>query len=166
MAEKDEPSLELPAFSLKRRERDAPVVVEEVAVRPPRAPRRHLPAPLAAGVAGLVVGVVAVGLVWAAGQGLCETMSGTTSCGGGPGLLLLVLVVVVLALLGAALLRGLAVDHPGSTSTLAVGVAVVVTLLLFADVLLERSGAALVVATTLAAFVAAQALTAASGGGD
>ena len=166
MVEKDEPSLELPSFR-RRRKATAPTLVDEVAQRPSRAApganvRLHLPRPLAAVITGLVVGVVAVGLVWAS-QEACEAWRGTSSCGGGPGLLLLVLVVVVLTILGGALLRAFAVDRAGSTSTLAVGIAVVVTLLVFADALLERSGVVFVVATTLVAFVVAQAVTAAAG---
>jgi hypothetical protein len=168
MAEKDEPSLELPSFSLRRKRQPAdvaherPPVVEEVAQRPSRDLR--VPALPAAALTGLAVGLAAIGLV-RVGQSACEATSGTSSCGGGPGLLVLVVIVVGLTVLGAGLLRVLGVPHPGSTSTLAVGLATVVTLLLFADVLLERSGAVFAALTVLVAYVVAQAVTAASSDG-
>jgi hypothetical protein len=89
-------------------------------------------------------------------------MSGTSSCGGGPGLLLLLVVVVTLTLLGAALLGVLGVEHAGSTSTLAVCLATVVTLVLFIGMLGERRGALVVVLTSVVAYTAARAVTVAA----
>jgi hypothetical protein len=89
-------------------------------------------------------------------------MSSTSSCGGGPGLLVLVVIVVLLAGVGAGLLRVLGVPHPGSTSTLAVGLATVVTLLLWVDALFEVSGAVLAALTVVVAYVVAQAVTSAA----
>ncbi len=160
MAEKDEPSLELPSLRLRRRSRPAP---SDPTSSAPLSRRLELPASLGAALTGLLVGAAAVGLV-RAGQSACEAMSGTSSCGGGPGLLVLVVIVVLLAGVGAGLLRVLGVPHPGSTSTLAVGLATVVTLLLWVDALFEVSGAVLAALTVVVAYVVAQAVTSASDG--
>ena len=187
MADKDEHSLELPSFRLRRRREsppdqseaqsvdDATTMVHELPPSPvaergpavedpaqPRARSLRLPTQLAAAVTGLAVGVAAVGLVWV-GQRGCEAMSGTSSCGRGPGLLVLLVVVVALTLLGAALLRVLGADHAGSTSTLAVGIATVLTLLVFADALFEVRGAVFVALTVVVAYAVAHAVTSAAG---
>jgi hypothetical protein len=180
MAEKHEPSLELPSLRWRRSpattmaEAQRGQAADEVGQGPatvrrapaPTAPARRqvrLPAPLAAAVTGLLVGLAAVGLV-RAGQAACERLSGTSACGGGLGLLVLAAIVVMLTLLGAALLRALGVARAGSTSTLAVALATVACLLLFADVLLDRSGAVVVVLVGLTAYAVAQGVTAAAAG--
>jgi hypothetical protein len=127
----DGPPLEMPSLSLRRRRKAAGV--SEAAPQPtPGRGRRHLPTTSvsglpAAAVTGVVVGGLAVLLAWLAGVG-CETVRGTSACGGGPGLLILVVVVAVLAWAGSLLLRLLGVPHAGSTSVLAVGVLAVLVL--------------------------------------
>ena len=145
--ERGGPSLELPSF--RRGARPA---------KPRRATRIPGPTgPVAAGLTGLAVGLAGVGLTWLLQRG-CEQVSGTSSCGN-PGLLLLLGLVVALGLLGAALLRAFGVRHPGSTSTLAVALLTVVTLLFLGDELLARSMVVVVPLLAMAAFVVAQVVT-------
>ncbi|NYD43647.1 hypothetical protein [Nocardioides panaciterrulae] len=111
-------------------------LAEKPAAAPRRAmrPRRRLGGMPAAVLTGVVVGLVTVGLTWAAQRG-CEAVRGTSSCGGGPGFLLLLAITVAMVFLGAALLRLSSVPDPGSTSFLAVGLLAVVTLLFFIGVI-------------------------------
>ncbi|WP_310529360.1 hypothetical protein [Nocardioides sp.] len=123
----------------------APVITSEPAIAPdlgadatdPRPKREFsLPAlaPLrAALVVGAVIGLLAVILTFASLK-LCELVRGTDSCGG-PGLLLLVATLVILTYVGGWLLRGFAIDDPGSTSFLAVGLLAVIAMLFFLDVI-------------------------------
>jgi hypothetical protein len=153
----DGPSLEMPAFSLRRRKPAAepapePGPVEHVeptrAVTPAveaepapetdpeepvrrREPRRlptvALPGLTAAAVTGVAIGVLAVLLAWLAGAG-CSAVRGTSSCGGAAGLPLLLAGLVLLAWVGSLLLRALGVADAGSTSVLAVGIMAVLVM--------------------------------------
>lgn len=103
--------------------------------------RRRLPVPAlsrlpAAAVTGLVVGALAVLLVWLAATG-CSAVRGTSSCGGGPGLLILVGVLVLLAYAGSWLLGRFGVPEAGSTSLLAVGVMAVLVMVFLLESLDE-----------------------------
>jgi hypothetical protein len=89
---------------------------------------------IAAVVTGLVIGLLAVGLVFGSLR-VCEAARGTASCGGGPGLLLLVAVLVLLTYLGSWLLRGFGLRDPGSTSFLAVALLAVAAMLFLIEVL-------------------------------
>ncbi|MDP3893653.1 hypothetical protein [Nocardioides sp.] len=89
----------------------------------------------AAGVTGLVVGLLGVGASYLSLR-LCSVIKGTTSCGG-PGLLLLLAILIVLVIAGGALLRAFGVPDPTSTSFLAVGLLAVIALLFLVEVLLS-----------------------------
>ncbi len=80
----------------------------------------------AAVVTGLVVGVLTVGLTWAA-LGLCDAVKGTSSCGN-PGYLLLVAILIAMVLLGSVLLRAWGIPDATSISFLAVGLLAVFVL--------------------------------------
>lgn len=126
-----EPRVEVPARpAYEPPTADVPVVEEddEPAHLEP-SPRRELPLSglPAAAVTGVVVGGLAVLLAWLAGRG-CETVRGTSSCGGGPGFLILLVVLAVLALAGAWLLARFGVPDAGSTSLLAVGIMAVLVM--------------------------------------
>jgi hypothetical protein len=149
MADKHEPSLELPSFSLRRGKRSGRPGLSAV-------PRR-----VAVAATGVLVGLLAVGATWLELR-LCEVATGTSSCGGGPGLLLLLLAVAALAVAGAGLLRAFGVPAPGSTSVLAVGLMAVPALLFLADVLLARWIVLAIPALAALSFLLAQAVTAAA----
>lgn len=151
----DGPSLEMPAFSLRRRKPAAepgpgpaepaeptravtPVAEPEPAPKTdPEEPVRRreprwlptvaLPGLPAAVVTGVAVGALAVLLAWLAGAG-CSAVRGTSSCGGAAGLPLLLAGLVLLAWVGSLLLRALGVSDAGSTSVLAVGIMAVLVM--------------------------------------
>lgn len=151
----DGPSLEMPAFSLRRRKpaaepgpgpaepaeptravtpvaepEPAPKTDPEEPVRrrePRRLPTVALPGLPAAVVTGVAVGALAVLLAWLAGAG-CSAVRGTSSCGGAAGLPLLLAGLVLLAWVGSLLLRALGVSDAGSTSVLAVGIMAVLVM--------------------------------------
>jgi hypothetical protein len=149
MADKHEPSLELPSFSLR------------LAKRSDRPGHSAVPRRVAVAATGVLVGLLAVGLTWLE-LFFCEVVSGTSSCGGGPGLLLLLLAVAALAVTGTGLLRAFRVPAPGSTSVLAVSLVAVLALLFLADVLLARSMVLVIPALAALAFRVADAVTAAA----
>jgi hypothetical protein len=153
MAEKHEPSLELPSFSLRRGRRSDRPRLSAVARR------------VAVAGTGVLVGLLAVGATWLELR-LCEVVSGTSSCGGGPGLLLLLVAVAALAAAGAGLLRAFGVPRPGGTSALAVGLVAVLALLFLADVLLARWMVLVIPAVAAPAFLLAHAVTAAAASED
>jgi hypothetical protein len=106
------------------------------APKPPRAPRPPLIPGLAAAIlTGAVVGGLTVGLTYLALQG-CEAARGTDSCGG-PGFFILIAIMVLAVVTGGWLLKFFQVTDPGSTSFLAVGLAVVIALLFLIDVIFE-----------------------------
>ena len=85
-----------------------------------------LPAPVAAVLTGLLVGLAGTALTYVSLRG-CEMLQGTESCGA-PGLGLLVVIIVLMMLGGALLLKLLGVADPRGTSFLAVGLMCVVVL--------------------------------------
>ncbi len=137
--------------------------VEEPAVAVP-APAAAAPAPkapraplsidgrVAAGVTGLVVGLLVV-LLTAGSLRLCESVRGVSTCGGGPGFTLLVAVMVAMVLLGGTLLRLARVPDPMSTSFLAVGLTCVLSLLFLVDVLQEWWMVIVIPVMTVATFL-------------
>lgn len=103
---------------------------------PPKEPLRiELPGMVAAVVTGLIIGSLTVGLTWLGLRG-CEAIEGTESCGGA-GFFMLVAILVLMILFGSWLLKTFVVTDPGSTSFLAVGLAVVITLLFLIEVIFE-----------------------------
>jgi hypothetical protein len=171
MAEKDSgqdgPSLELPSLGFKRRKRSATRAAEPTPAEPPaQEPVGPRDAPSvtpvltgypAAAVTGLVVGVLLVGLVWAALQG-CESVRGTSSCGR-PGFVVLIAILALLVIVGRVLLARFRVTDPGSTSLLGVGVVALVVLLLMTDQLFEWWSALVVPAVAAASFALAHWVT-------
>jgi hypothetical protein len=129
--------LESPAVD----EEPAPVAEEPAAAparepRPPRDPLEiHVPGMVAAVITGLVVGGLTVGLTYLGLEG-CDAAQGTESCGG-PGFFILVAILVLMVVTGSWLLKVFAVTDPGSTSFLAVGLAVVIALLFLIEVIFE-----------------------------
>jgi hypothetical protein len=100
----------------------------------PRLPA--LGAMTAAAVTGTLVGLATVLLTSGALRG-CETVRGTATCGGGPGLLLLVVIFLLSTLIGGVLLRAFGVSDPSSTSLLGVGLLAVIALLFLINVLMS-----------------------------
>ncbi len=145
------PSLEMPSFSLRRRQKPAaeddalpPEATPEPEAAPsqrqlgnqpepaPR-PRAELPSLALAGlpaavVTGLVVGGLSLLIAWLAAAG-CDAVRGTSACGGAAGLPILLVGLVLLAWVGGVLLRAWGVADPFSTSILAVGVLAVLVML-------------------------------------
>ena len=158
------PSLKLPGLGRRRKDKaapapgetetdtqpatepeDRPVATEpEPAPAPARrraatrdrtsAPVRRPAGPLAAALAGALVGLAGGVGTYAALAG-CEAARGVSTCGGAPGFFVLLAIVVLMVLLGSALLKVLAVRDPGSTSFLAVGVVTVLSMLFLLDVM-------------------------------
>ena len=85
-----------------------------------------LPAPVAAVLTGLLVGLAGTALTYVSLRG-CEMLKGTESCGA-PGLGLLVVIIVLMMLGGALVLKLLGVSDPRGTSFLAIGLMCVVVL--------------------------------------
>jgi hypothetical protein len=134
---------EAPAPTRVRRER-APRRSQPKASRAARAPRvpkvsaPSLPAItgwVAAAVTGVVIGLLLVGMTAGSLQA-CESVRGTSTCGGS-GVLILILILAALVALGGLLLRVFGVPDPGSTSFLALGMVAVISLLFLLDVLLS-----------------------------
>lgn len=124
----------------------APVVIAQAE----RAPRRPLvvPATLTAALVGLVTGMALLGLMWVGFRG-CDALSGTASCGKGPGLVALVVIFSLTVVVGRVLLGLLKLPEPLMTSFLAVGVTSLVATLLLSG--LFDSAAILVVLPLLSA---------------
>jgi hypothetical protein len=113
---------------------------------------------VAAAAAGLLVGAFLVLATFGGLQG-CESLRGTTSCGGGPGFLLLVLILVLAVGLGALVLRWAQVPSAGSISFLAVALVGVLTVLFLLDSLEEVAGAVVVGVLTIGAYLLAHWVT-------
>jgi hypothetical protein len=135
---------EAPAPTRVRRERAPRRTPQPKASRAARAPRvakvsaPSLPAItgwVAAAVTGVVIGLLLVGMTAGSLQA-CESVRGTSTCGGS-GVLILTLILAVLVALGGLLLRIFGVPDPGSTSFLALGMVAVISLLFLLDVLLS-----------------------------
>jgi hypothetical protein len=125
-----------------------------------RAPRQGpvVPGRVAAAIAGLVAGVMLVGLTRAS-FALCDRIQGTDSCGGG-GFFLLMAILVLTVVVSAVVLRLLGVGEPGSTSFMAVGLTSVVALLFLVDQLFEWWMVVAIPVVSVATFVLSQWVTA------
>jgi hypothetical protein len=108
-------------------------------------------------VTGLVVGLGMVGLTWA-GLQLCETVQGTSSCGG-TGYPLLAAILVLMVVVGTLLLKLGRVAEPGSTSFLAVGLTAVLALLFLVDSLLDTAMIVVIPVISAASYAAAHWVT-------
>jgi hypothetical protein len=170
----DRPSLEMPAFSLRRKRSAAePDPVERDKTEPEpvrrREPRRLPTVALAglpaAAVTGVAVGALAVLLAWLAGAG-CSAVRGTSSCGGAIGLPLLLAGLVLLAWVGTVLLRALGVADAGSTSVLAVGIMAVLVMVFLLGSLDEWWALVAVSLVTAIGYGAAWWVTSSVVGGD
>jgi len=104
-----------------------------------------------AGLTGLVVGAFLV-LAAAGSLRMCESLRGTSSCGGS-GIPLLAAIVLVGWLLGVGLLRWGRVDSPSSISFLAVALVSVLTVLFLLGGLDDWSGVVVVLVLTVAAYL-------------
>jgi hypothetical protein len=138
-----------------------PAASEAATVDDP-APRRRSIGPVNGHVAAAVAGlVVAVFLVAATLGGLqaCQSIRGTTSCGGGPGFFLLLLIVVVAVVIGTAVLRAAQVPSAGSISFLAVALVSVVSVLFLLDILDQSTGGVAVGLVTVASYLLAHWVT-------
>jgi hypothetical protein len=136
------------------------VVVDEVPERAPtrKAKRIRTPGGMVVAVAtGLVVGLGMVGLTWASLK-LCETVQGTSSCGG-TGYPLLAAILVLMVLVGMLLLKLGRVAEPGSTSILAVGLTAVLALLFLVDSLLDTAMIVVIPLISAASYAASHWVT-------
>lgn len=113
----------------------------------------------AAVVTGLLVGVLTVGLTWAA-LGLCDAVKGTSSCGN-PGYLLLVAILIAMVLLGSALLRAWGTPDATSISLLAVGLLAVFVLVFLVSALESWTMILVIPLVTAAAYALSHWVTAA-----
>ena len=185
----DGPSLEMPAFSLRRRKPGsepveavvraepttavAPAVEAEAEPEPDEPVRRRdprrlpsvaLPGLPAAAATGVAIGALAVLLAWLAGAG-CSVVRGTSSCGGAVGLPLLLAGLVLLAWAGS-LLRVLGVTDAGSTSVLAVGIMAVLVMVFLLGSLDEWWALGAVPLVAAVAYVASWWVTSSVVGGN
>lgn len=131
---------------------------EEPGARRAARTTRLLPPRLAAVLTGLIVGAAGTLLTYGSLRG-CELLTGTGSCGGGPGLLLLVAIFAVMVLLGGALLKAWAVSDPRSTSFLAVGITAVVVMLTLLEAVFSLWIFLAVPLVTMAAYLVAHWVT-------
>ena len=113
---------------------------------------------LAALIAGVVVAAFLV-LATLGGLQACQSVRGTTSCGGGPGFFLLVLIVVLAVVIGTLVLRWAQVASAGSISFLAVALVAVLSGLFLLDSLDQLAGAVVVALLTVASYVLAHEVT-------
>jgi hypothetical protein len=91
----------------------------------------RLPYPVAAGAVGLVVAVMARGLVFG-GERACDLVRGTSTCGSLGGFLL-ALIAAAMLYVGTRLLRFLAVPEPGITSVLGTALLAIAVLTVLLD---------------------------------
>lgn len=106
----------------------------------PKTPREKpllpdVPGMTVAVLTGILIGLLACGATYLGLQG-CESIRGTSSCGG-PGFLLLVTIMIALVLIGAFVMKAFRVTDPGSTAFLAVGLLAVIVLLFLVDIIFE-----------------------------
>lgn len=182
------PSLEMPSLSLRRRRSVPPAestpepphvaeVESEPESEPEPEPAEPEPDPAsgtgrpsvaigglaAAALTGLLVGGLAVAVGWASGVA-CESVRGTSSCGGAVGLPILVAALVLLAWVGGLLLGALGVRDAGSTSLLAVGVLAVLVMVFLLGSLDEWRGLVALPVAAVVAYVGSWWLTTVAAG--
>lgn len=91
-----------------------------------------LPGRPAAALTGVLAGLALLGFTWLGFRG-CEVVSGTTSCGVGPGMAALVVVMVLTIIVGGLILSFFKIPEPGSTSFLGTGLTGVIYLVALVD---------------------------------
>lgn len=91
-----------------------------------------LPGRPAAALTGVLAGLALLGFTWLGFRG-CEAVSGTTSCGVGPGMAALVVVMVLTIVVGGLVLAFFQIPEPGSTSFLGTGLTGVIYLVALVD---------------------------------
>jgi hypothetical protein len=91
-----------------------------------------IPGHIGAPIAGLLTGVALLGFMSLGFRG-CETLTGTESCGKGPGLIALIVVFAAAVLFGKLLLTLMKLPEPGMTSFLAVGITSLIAVLMAAS---------------------------------
>jgi len=105
--------------------------------KPPKPPREYSLPPVSgmtvSVLTGIFVGLLACGATYLGLQG-CESIKGTSSCGG-PGFFLLVAIMILLVVIGSFIMKAFRVTDPASTAFLAVGLLAVIVLLFFVDVI-------------------------------
>lgn len=84
---------------------------------------------------GILVGLLACGATYLGLKG-CESIKGTSSCGG-PGFFLLVAIMIALVVISGYIMKAFRVVDPGSTAFLAVGLLAVIVLLFLVDVIFD-----------------------------
>jgi hypothetical protein len=135
-----------------------PIVVDETPTPTREAIKVRRPGGMLVAIpTGLVVGLGMVGLTWA-GLRLCETVQGTSSCGG-TGYPLLAAILVLMVVVGTLLLKLGRVAEPGSTSFLAVGLTAVLALLFLVDSLLDTAMIVVIPVISAASYAAAHWVT-------
>ncbi len=173
----DEPELETepdlepepePVTSVLPAEAGTPLFADEVEEAPPP-PRRErkdrraeTTAPnvagwVAAALTGVAIGLLLVGMTAGALKG-CESVRGTSTCGGW-GVPLLLIILAALIVLGGLILRLFHVPDPVTTSFLAVGMVAVIALLALLDVLLSPWMLVVIPAISLAMYLLAYWVT-------
>lgn len=91
-----------------------------------------LPGRPAAALTGVLAGLALLGFTWLGFRG-CEALSGTTSCGVGPGMAALVVVMILTIVVGGLILSFFKIPEPGSTSFLGTGLTGVIYLVALVD---------------------------------
>ncbi|GAB2761237.1 hypothetical protein GCM10027020_12020 [Nocardioides salsibiostraticola] len=130
------PTVALPSFPRRKPRGTSPDAASGPKSSLPRIPLPPLNGRMAAALTGAVIGL---GLVLSTAGVLrgCDAIRGTKSCGGAGGFALLVVLIVLAVYVGALLLRAFGIPDPGSTSFLAVGIVVVLSMVVFIDSLLD-----------------------------
>jgi hypothetical protein len=157
-----------PVTSVLPAEAGTPLFADEVeeAAPPPRRERKDrraettLPSGggwVAAALTGVAIGLLLVGMTAGALKG-CESVRGTSTCGGW-GVPLLLIILVALIVLGGLILRLFHVPDPVTTSFLAVGMVAVIALLALLDVLLSPWMLVVIPAISLAMYLLAYWVT-------
>ena len=135
-----------------------PIVVDETPTPTREAIKVRRPGGMLVAIpTGLVVGLGMVGLTWA-GLRLCETVQGTSSCGG-TGYPLLAAILVLMVIVGTLLLKLGRVAEPGSTSFLAVGLTAVLALMFLVDSLLDTAMIVVIPLISAASYAASHWIT-------
>ena len=152
------PTVALPSFPRRKPRDTSPGAASGAKSSLPTIPLPPLTGRMAAALTGAVIGL---GLVLSTAGVLrgCDAIRGTKSCGGAGGFALLVVLIVLAVYVGALLLRAFGIPDPGSTSFLAVGIVVVLSMVVFIDSLLDWWMFLLIPAMSAGAYVLSHYIT-------